>query len=56
MRRVNIKAILSDPAQRMEMCVRAIMAMQAMEGIETTREQAIAAYLKVQEEKLKESP
>jgi hypothetical protein len=49
--RVNIRAILADPAQRQEMCVRAILFMQAMEGIETTREQAIAAYRKIQEEK-----
>lgn len=51
MRRVNIRAILDDPTRRKEMCVRAILFMQAMEGIETTREQAEAAYDKIQKEK-----
>ena len=51
MRRVDIRAILADSTQRKEMCVRAILFMQAMEGIETTREQAEAAYDKIQKEK-----
>ena len=44
MRRVNIKAILANPVQRRELCVRCIIATQAREGITTTREQAEQAY------------
>ena len=44
MARVNIRAILTDPAQRREMMVRLIQATQAVEGISCTREQAEAAY------------
>jgi hypothetical protein len=51
MKRIDIKAILADPAKRREMAVRFIMAAQAMEGIETTREQAEAAYDKVARER-----
>jgi hypothetical protein len=43
-RRVDIKAILADPALRRELMVRTIIAIQAREGIITTREQAEAAY------------
>lgn len=50
-RRVDIKAILADPVQRRRLMVRCIIATQAMEGIETTQEQAEAAYDKVQAEK-----
>lgn len=39
-RRVNIKTILADPVKRREMAIRFIMTAQAMEGIDTTREQA----------------
>ena len=47
--RVNIRAILSDPVKRRELFVRAIIATQAREGIVTTREQAEAAYDRVQQ-------
>lgn len=50
MRRVNIRTVLADPTQRRELCVGAILFMQHMEGIQTTREQAEAAYDKIQEE------
>jgi len=50
-RRVDIKAILRDPRQRRELMVQTIIATQAREGIETTREQAEAAYDKVQRER-----
>jgi hypothetical protein len=42
--RVNIKAILANPAQRRALFVRCIIAIQAREGIDTTVEQAEAAY------------
>jgi len=45
-RRVDLKALLADPAQRRELMVSAIVAIQATAGIETTREQAEEAYLK----------
>lgn len=48
--RINIKAILSDPAQRRDLVVRCIIAIQSREGIDTTREQAEAAYDKVHRE------
>jgi hypothetical protein len=51
MSRVNIKAILADPAQRRELMITTIIATQAREGITTTRAQAEAAYDKVQKEK-----
>jgi hypothetical protein len=44
MSRVNIRKILSDPSQRRELIVRVIIATQAREGIDTTREQAERAY------------
>lgn len=44
MKRVNIKAILADPTQRREMLVRALLFLQHLEGIMTTRAQAEAAY------------
>lgn len=43
-RRVDIRAILRDPALKRELMVRTIIATQAREGIETTRQQAEAAY------------
>lgn len=49
--RVDIKAILRDPARRRTLMVNAIIASQAREGITTTREQAEAAYDKVQSER-----
>jgi hypothetical protein len=51
MKRVDIKAILGDPAKRRELMVRTIIATQAREGITTSRAQAEAAYDKVQGEK-----
>ena len=42
--RANVRAILRDPKQRREMMVRVIIATQAREGIDTTREQAERAY------------
>lgn len=51
MTRVNVKAILADPVQRRELCVSVIQAIQAREGIETTKEQAEQAYDAVQREK-----
>ena len=50
MSRVDIKAVLADPAQRRELFVRVIIATQAREGITTTREQAETAYDTVQKE------
>ncbi len=46
--RVDIKAILANPAQRRELFVGVIIATQAREGIVTTRAQAEAAYDTVQ--------
>lgn len=48
--RVNMTDLLDDPEKRKEMMIRVIMATQAREGVETTREQAEAAYEKVQAE------
>lgn len=52
--RVDVRAILRDPVQRREMCIRTIIATQAREGIETTYDQAAAAYDAVQKEKAAE--
>jgi len=49
-RRVKIKDILDDPEERKELMVRTIIATQAREGINVSREQAEAAYEKIQEE------
>ena len=49
-RRLNIRAILDDPKQRRHLMVSSIIALQAREGITTTREQAERAYDKVQRE------
>jgi hypothetical protein len=49
--RTDVKRILSDPDQKRELMISTIMATQAREGIETTREQAAAAYDKIQAEK-----
>ena len=40
----NIKAILANPVLRKEMMVNTIIALQAIEGISTSREQAEHAY------------
>lgn len=50
-RRVDIRAILANPVLRKTLMVRVIIATQAREGIETTVEQAEAAYDKVQKER-----
>jgi len=49
MPRVNIKKILKDPIQRRELMVQALIAIQAREGITTTKEQATRAYDNVQD-------
>jgi hypothetical protein len=46
-KRVDIKAILLDPIKRKALLVAAIRAIQAREGINTTQEQAEAAYEKM---------
>ncbi len=51
-KRVDVKKILANPEQKREMMTRTIQATQAREGVETTREQAEAAYDKVQAEKV----
>ncbi len=51
MRRVDIRAILSDPAKRRALMVLVIVATQAREGIVTTVEQAETAYDTVQKER-----
>lgn len=43
-RRVDIQEILDNPELRREMMVRTLIAIQAREGIETTREQAEDTY------------
>jgi hypothetical protein len=50
-KRVDIKAILRDPVKRRELGIRSIIAIQAREGIVTTREQAERAYDKVAAER-----
>lgn len=54
-RRVDIKAILANPAQRRELIVSTIVATQAREGITTTYAQAATAYDNVQKEKGRQS-
>jgi hypothetical protein len=49
--RIDLKAILRDPAKRRKLMVRTIIATQAREGITTTQEQAEAAYDKVQNDR-----
>jgi hypothetical protein len=49
-RRVVVRDILDDPEQRRELMIRTIIATQAREGIETTREQAERAYEKIRAE------
>lgn len=51
MPRLNVRAILADPVQRRRLMIPCIIAMQAREGIDTTYEQAAAAYDKVQLER-----
>ena len=49
--RINIADILADPGMRRELMIRSLLAIQAREGIETTREQAEQAYDKIRREK-----
>jgi hypothetical protein len=51
MRRLDIRAILADPAQRRELMVRSLMFVQTAERIDTTRAQAEAAYDAIQQER-----
>lgn len=51
MSRVNIRAILNNPAQRRRLMIGVIQATQAREGITTTPAQAAAAYDTVQRER-----
>ena len=44
MSRVNIRAILLDPARRKDLLVRASLAIQHREGLPTTFEQMAKAY------------
>ena len=48
--RINMADLLADPVARKKLMVRVIIATQAREGIETTQEQAEAAYEKVRRE------
>ena len=48
---VSIASIMHNPVLRKELMVRTIIAIQAREGIETTQEQAEAAYEKIQAER-----
>lgn len=49
-RRVHVRDILDDPVERRELMINTIIATQAREGIEVTREQAERAYDKIQAE------
>jgi hypothetical protein len=49
-RRVDIRSILQDEPRRRALCVGCIQALQNREGIDTTREQAEAAYDAVRRE------
>ena len=51
MPRVDIKKILANPDLRRKIMVSTIIATQAREGIETTKEQAEQAYDKILKEK-----
>jgi hypothetical protein len=53
MKRVNIRAILANPAQRRCLMISTIVATQAREGITTTYEQAAAAYDKIRGERVR---
>ena len=50
-RKLDIKELLADPARRKALMVSTIIATQAREGIDTTVEQASAAYDAVQAER-----
>jgi hypothetical protein len=44
MQRFDIRSILANPLLRKTLFVRSIIAIQAREGIDTTKEQAVRAY------------
>lgn len=46
-RRIDVRALLADERRRQELMVGVIVATQAREGIDTSREQATEAYLAV---------
>jgi hypothetical protein len=50
-RRIPMRELLAEPEQRRDLMVETLIATQAREGIETTREQAERAYDRVQEER-----
>ena len=54
-KRVDLKAILADPAKREKLMVQCIIAAQARAGIHTTAEQATRAYRKARSERAKKS-
>jgi hypothetical protein len=54
-KRFNIKKILENPNARRDFICQSIVFTQSIAGINTTLEQAYAAYDKVQEEKENES-
>ena len=51
-RRVDIRAILTNPKQRRELFISLLIATQAREGIETTQERAEEVYDKIYKEKV----
>ena len=55
-RRIPLRELLADPEERRELMVETLIATQAREGIDTTREQAEEAYDRVQEEMQERNP
>ncbi len=49
--RIDIRAMLANPIERRRMAIDLIMVAAAIEGIDTTPEQAAKAYDKVQQDK-----
>jgi hypothetical protein len=52
MKRIDVKALLADPARRRRLLVGVIRATQAREGIDTSEAQAQAAYDTVHAERM----
>lgn len=50
-KRLDIREILRNPVTRRRIMAQVIVATQAREGIDTTLEQAYAAYDRIQEER-----
>ena len=48
MRRIDIRAILSDPAKRRMLVAQGTVAIQSREGIDITLEEALASYDKLE--------